>query len=62
MNRLIHILLIRLTTQKRGAKKGGSSAGGPAGYAGGDTDDFDLDVDLFAEAEAIKAHIEQLKK
>lgn len=43
----------RLQTQKRVAKKGASL---------GDEDEYEVDLDLTAETDAIRAHLEQLKK
>ena len=58
----------RLQTQKRAAKKGasGSSSSGSSSGAGdeggGGGDDYEVDLDLTAEADAIRSHLEQLKR
>ena len=61
----------RLQTQKRAAKKGASGssssgsssgAGDEGGGGGGGGDDYEVDLDLTAEADAIRSHLEQLKR
>ena len=58
----------KLQILKRAAKRGpqipGGSANGSSSMCAPDADEdhYELDLDLAAEAEAIKTHLEQLKK